>query len=424
MISKFIDFFREGFSRNLFKYVLGIGAGHIVGLLFQILLRRIYTTDDFGHYALFTSMVGIITTISALRYERAILLPSEEEEAYRLLLISVFFTIIVIIVISLIICIFPVQLASFFNVDMEIYRFFYLIPLSGFLFSLFRSIEFYMNRKKAYSQLGLSKVIRRVSEGGVQTIAGKTGYGLFLGDIFGHFFNLIFGVAVIRRDIIKYKNIKLNIKKTALKYIDFPKYNLWTALAQELNTVILPVFLISYLFGPSLTGSYDLSRLLLSLPLAMLTVAIQQIFYRKVSQIVNAGETVWPIIKFLFKYLVLTAFTGLILFFLFIHDIIPLFGLKWISSIHISKILITAYIFRFIFEPFSSFFFVFRKLKTYSLILTIYFLGIIGLFLMPKIDFDVLLILLVFMDLLFYLFFSTILISMIKNYEASIVKRN
>ena len=51
---------------------LGVGLGPLVQLLATPLLSRIYAPAEFGHLALFLSVVSIMVTISCLRYEGAI----------------------------------------------------------------------------------------------------------------------------------------------------------------------------------------------------------------------------------------------------------------------------------------------------------------------------------------------------------------
>ncbi|MDF1549028.1 MAG: oligosaccharide flippase family protein, partial [Bacteroidales bacterium] len=285
---KINNILNNSFSKNTIQYVFGIGLAQLIAFAFQFILRRIYTQEDFGHYAIFTSIVSIITVVSTLRYERAILLPKENIKAYRLLVIAIFFAVTINLLIFVIILTFPGSLAKVFNVAKQNVGFFYLIPISGLLFSIFRVFEFYLTRKKAYLQIGGSKVIRRLTEGLFQYLLNFTKKsGLFLGDIIGHLINFLYGLFLIRKDLYAYRKESIKFKETLNEFKDFPKYNLWTALAQDLNTVFLPVFLISYFFGTSITGNYDLARLLLSVPLSLITVAIQQILFQKLSEMVN-----------------------------------------------------------------------------------------------------------------------------------------
>ncbi len=411
----------NSFSKNILQYAFGIGMAQLIAILFQLVLRRIYTKEDFGHYALYTSIVSIITVVSTLRYERAILLPKEDIKAFRLLLTSLLFVILINLLIFFIVISFPHQLANVFNTAADRINLFYLIPISGFLFSSFRVIEFYITRKKAYTQLGMSKVVRRLFEGSSQYLFKNIQKsGLFIGDIIGHFINLLYGLFIIKKDIVKYRKIKPLFKETIIEYADFPKYNLWTALAQDLNTVFLPVLLISHIFGSSITGSYDLARLLLSIPLALITVAVQQVLFQKLSSLVNAGQAISSALYKLSLVLIIIASIGSLFFVLFIDEIILLFGMNWSSSIEIAKILVYSYLIRFILEPFASIYYVLRKLKLLSIWQTIYFVFIVSLFSFEFENIQNFLIYLVVIDTIFYTVHGFLAFYLVHKYQKSI----
>ena len=51
------------------------------------ILTRLYSPDDFGLWALFTTIVSILTTIATLRYEFAIVLPRGERETSNVIVL-------------------------------------------------------------------------------------------------------------------------------------------------------------------------------------------------------------------------------------------------------------------------------------------------------------------------------------------------
>ena len=50
----------------------GTGFAQIIGVLFTPIITRIYDPADFGTLTLILSVVGILSTLSSLRYESAI----------------------------------------------------------------------------------------------------------------------------------------------------------------------------------------------------------------------------------------------------------------------------------------------------------------------------------------------------------------
>ena len=74
--------------KNLSYLVTGTALAQVLIILFQLILRRIYTPADFGAFAVYMSIIGIIAVIASLRYEQTIILPADDNKAYNLLYLS------------------------------------------------------------------------------------------------------------------------------------------------------------------------------------------------------------------------------------------------------------------------------------------------------------------------------------------------
>ena len=70
-----------GFYHSILLLFSGTAAGQAIQVACIPLLTRLYSPEDFGTFALFVSIVSLLATISALRYEVAILLPRLESHA-------------------------------------------------------------------------------------------------------------------------------------------------------------------------------------------------------------------------------------------------------------------------------------------------------------------------------------------------------
>jgi O-antigen/teichoic acid export membrane protein len=72
---------------------MGLGSGvviaHLITLGISPLITRMYTPDQFGVFALFTSLVSILTLLSTGAYEFSIVLPEKEKTAIQLFKVSV-----------------------------------------------------------------------------------------------------------------------------------------------------------------------------------------------------------------------------------------------------------------------------------------------------------------------------------------------
>ena len=75
---------KEEFSKNVLTLVSGTAIAQIIPIAISPVLTRIYTPEEFGIYAIFTSIVIIFSVISNGRYELAIVLPEKDEDAINI----------------------------------------------------------------------------------------------------------------------------------------------------------------------------------------------------------------------------------------------------------------------------------------------------------------------------------------------------
>ncbi len=64
-------------SRNILTLMTGSTIAQAIPIAISPILTRLYTPEDFGVLALFTSLVTIFSVISTGRYEFAIMLPKK-----------------------------------------------------------------------------------------------------------------------------------------------------------------------------------------------------------------------------------------------------------------------------------------------------------------------------------------------------------
>ena len=63
----------------------GFFAAQLIGVVSYFFIVRIYEPDVFGMASVFFAITGILTVISCLGYELAIILPAKDEEAVNIL---------------------------------------------------------------------------------------------------------------------------------------------------------------------------------------------------------------------------------------------------------------------------------------------------------------------------------------------------
>ncbi len=79
---------KSSFARNVAVIAGGTAAGQSIVVLASPIITRLYTPEEFGVLAVYTSFLGILSVLASLRYELAIPLPEKDRDAASLLVLS------------------------------------------------------------------------------------------------------------------------------------------------------------------------------------------------------------------------------------------------------------------------------------------------------------------------------------------------
>ena len=77
------------FTKSTLTLVIGTAIAQSIPFVLQPFLRRIYSPEDFGAISVFLSILAVISIVSSLRYEVAMLLPKEDEDAANIFFLTV-----------------------------------------------------------------------------------------------------------------------------------------------------------------------------------------------------------------------------------------------------------------------------------------------------------------------------------------------
>lgn len=79
---------KGSFAVNVATLSTGTVISQIIVVAVSPLLTRLYSSSDFGVYALYLAIASVVTVIATGRYELAIVLPKADEDAAHLILLS------------------------------------------------------------------------------------------------------------------------------------------------------------------------------------------------------------------------------------------------------------------------------------------------------------------------------------------------
>jgi O-antigen/teichoic acid export membrane protein len=377
--------------RNTSILISGTAVAQIIPILLQPILRRYFSPEIFGAYSVYLSLVGILIVISSLRYELAIILPGKDKEAagvfFLAILLNFFFNILLLFAIIF----WKSKILSFLNLSERFADYLYFVPLGTFLFSSYQSINYWLIRKKRFFPISVNKFVRRGFEGSAQIIFkfSKVSHGLIYGDLIGQIANVFSGIYQGSKSGLSLRLFSTNkIRYVINKYSEYPKFNIIPAFMSACS-YLLPAIIINKFYSAENTGYFDLSKLLLSIPPALIASSISNVLLQSVSEKNKSNLSIRKDLTSILLFVGIIVVFEIVIIMFWAEDLFRIFfGAKWIYSGTISKILVWAFAFNFFVSSFSSIFISLKKIKLLSVWQVLYFLSILSLFLFNNLSFS------------------------------------
>lgn len=264
-----------------------LGQGAVV--LASPILTRLYTPEDFGILAVYTSILGIVTVVASLRYELAIPLAKDNETAARLLI----FSLAIVLGMSLLIGVGILFVGDWIVVwsnALALRSYLWLLPVGLFGSGMYQALNYWTAREKRFTLLGYTRALRAFGQVGIQTLSGVFGrgaFGLLIGFVVGQFL----GVGSLLRQIrLPKRGIHLQTWiEVAKRYKNFPLYTTWASLVNVAGTQVPPVLFARY-FSVDTAGFFTLTIRILGLPASLVGQAVGQVFYPVIAERNNDPE--------------------------------------------------------------------------------------------------------------------------------------
>ena len=414
---------RSEFTKNTFILIAGTVGAQSIPLILQPFLRRIYSPEDFGAMSVYLSLLGVITIVSALRYEATIVLPKNDNEAANILSLTFIINIVFNGILLLALLLFRNEIAALINFPKKYSVLLYLLPFACSFFGIYQSINYWLIRQKAFKASTGNKIVRRGIEGTVQLFLGlfKFSGGLFIGDIAGNLANGISGIrqAFKNRFDLKFVSRK-KIGYVFKKYIDFPKYNVIPTLLSNAATV-LPFLFVNKIYSTETVGYLDLSRLVLSIPLIFISATISQVFFQHITEKKHHSLSIKNEAKNILYLLAIIIFIEIVLVLLAGPQLFGfVFGETYVVSGSFSQLLVFSFSLNFISSTFSSIFITFEKIKLNSIWQITYFFAICSLLFFTKLEIYDFLKIYVAIEIIMHLAYCSMIYLIVKKYEKGV----
>ena len=353
MIKRLLN--KSDFIKSSFTLIFGTVLAQLIPIALQPILRRIYSPEEFGLFAVYLSLIGMVVVAANLRYESTIVLPEDDDKASNLVVGGFLISLVFSLVLFILLFFLGNNLIQLLSLPNEISKWLYVLPFSVFVISCSRILNFWLTRKKAFKASAINKVARRSSEGVIQTI-GNTAQssGLIIGNIVGDTVNLFVSILQSVKHGLSFKVYKISITKQQLiKYIEFPKYSTIPTLLNSVS-LFLPVIIINQFYSQEVTGYFDLSRQMLALPLALVSMAVSQVLIQKIVEHKQNRKKITKLVTKIALVLLAMSALGIMVIELFGIELFTfIFGDEWELSGRITQILIFSYAIKFVVSTFD-----------------------------------------------------------------------
>ncbi|MDR3062348.1 MAG: oligosaccharide flippase family protein [Dysgonamonadaceae bacterium] len=332
--NKFLKIFESEFIRNSTVLLSGNTAGQAIALLTMPVLSRLYTKDDFGLFALFTSISGILIILGTGKYEEAFVITSNRKESSALLNFSLRLLIVFCLLIFLVLWLFGSPCLSFFNMEVLL-DYWYWIPLYMFFSGFFILMTYVANREKKYkiiasanlSTNGLTSMLKIafkfLTTGAAGLISGQT-----VGQLFSCF--SFHKLKQILKDSIHHN--WQESKKAGIKFRDFPKFTMPRSFIDSFSAN-MPFFLLTGIFGEAQLGLFFLAFNISFRPVNLISNSIYQVLYENVARQKENSEKISSEINQYQRYCLLLALPLFVIVFIFSEWLFKtIFGVQWEES--------------------------------------------------------------------------------------------
>ena len=362
--------------------ISGSAIAQLIPILLQPVLRRPFSAEIFGAYSVYLSLVGILVIISSFKYELAIMLPRKDKEAANVFFLAISLNLIFNILLLLVIIIWKRNIIHFLNLSDAFAGYLFLVPLGTFLLNSYQSINYWLIRKKRFPPISVNKFIRRSFEGIAQLgfKFAKLPHFLLYGDIIGHIANISSGIYQGKKSGLTLNLFSITkVKYVFFKYDDYPKFNLIPGLMSACSS-LLPAIFINKFFSLENAGFMDLSKMLLSIPVALISLSVSSVLLQRTSEKFKNNESILKDFLVIFIIISIIGILEILVITFFGEELFKfIFGDQWGFSGVIAKFLVWSFALNFIVNSFNSIFISMNKIKLLSIWQLIYFVSILSL---------------------------------------------
>ena len=277
-----ITLLQNRFVRSVSVLSSATAFAQLIFLAAMPVLSRLYTPEDFGVYAIFAALLGIIGVAASLRYQVAIPLPKTDSLAFNLVALSLTIVLLTTSLTLLVVTFLGDRLVLLLTAP-EFKKYLLMLPIGVLTIGSYNVFLFWATRKKEFDQVAKTRLEQALGGVGTQIGLGILSVGP-AGLIIGQLISQSAGIlGLIRRTcgrsgkyLSRIKPRRMVIAATA--YSKYPKYSTIEALANT-GSIQIPLLLLAGLVGNAELGFLILAMRIMQAPMSLVGTAVSQVYY-------------------------------------------------------------------------------------------------------------------------------------------------
>lgn len=344
------------FFKDTAKLAIATAIAQAITILASPFLTRIFTPEEYGILAAYTSILNIIVVVSSLRYELAIPLPQKDGQAEILLFASIGLNLLFVILSIFGVIFLGDYLSALLNAP-NLGRHLWLLPFGILFYGTYKSINYWAVRNTKFELISKTKIIQSLSSVSTQIVSGLAGLGangLIIGQVTGQSagFTMLAKGLNIKSAFKNFISKPKSILKTLIDYKNFAIYDTPAALLNVVS-IELPQILLLSLFNPTIAGLYLLSQKVLGVPLRIIGQSISQVLYGNIKEQIRNGKIAKTTTRIVLLLLSIVVIPTIIVLFWAPQIFNLVFGNEWYEAGRYASVLIISIAAQFLYSPIS-----------------------------------------------------------------------
>jgi O-antigen/teichoic acid export membrane protein len=400
--------------------MISTGVSQAIPVLASPFLSRLFKPEEFGVMALFLTVAGALSVLASGRLELAVVLPETDTEAAKIVRLGIEISFWVSVAFGLVF-IFAQNKALFFIEVPPAFKPYYVwLGPAIFFYAGYQLISYWLLRKNAYWASGANKISQTSSTTALNLLVGifKLNAGLVFSEIIGRLIGAVMGYYQSIKNGFTWQRLKKGERSLLTnRYRKFIYFASFPAFLDSLSANLPVLFLTSW-YSVETTGYFQLSRMVLIIPIALISAAFSQVLLRKTIELKSTHKPLarWYLgIAFVltlcfFPFFLILTTHGVEVFKL-------VFGNEWATSGLFAAILAGSYYMRFVVAPLSSVFPALEKVKISGAWQIFYSLVLGSLVFLKGLDIEQFLYMLLLAEIISYSVYLILIIQTIRRFD-------